>query len=72
MDQNIDKAIEFYKNLEGLPYGYSNFIFSWIDNKESIPHFLDRHLLGPAFALVEKFVPDTVELFMGEAYNKRL
>lgn len=72
MDQNIKQAIDFFHNLEGLPYGYSNFLFSWIDNVDSLPDLLNHNLLGPAFSLVNEFIPDTIDMLLGEAYNKRL
>lgn len=28
---NVTAAIEFFKSVEGTPYGIHNFIFGWID-----------------------------------------
>lgn len=28
----MDKAVEFFKSVEGLPYGYHNFLFGWLDD----------------------------------------
>jgi len=28
---NVTAAVEFFKKVEGLPYGYHNFLFGWID-----------------------------------------
>jgi len=26
-----DKAVKFFESVEGLPYGYHNFLYGWID-----------------------------------------
>lgn len=28
------KAVEFFYETEGLPYGYHNFLYSWVDTPE--------------------------------------
>ena len=38
---DVQKAREFFKKVEGLPYGYHNFIFGWIDKtSECLPPML--------------------------------
>jgi len=32
MDANLDKAVAFFKKMEGYPYGYHNFLFGWLDD----------------------------------------
>jgi len=31
---NEQKAIEFFQQTEGCPYGYHNFLFGWVDTAE--------------------------------------
>lgn len=31
---DITKAAEFFRSVEGMPYGYHNFVFGWLD----VPH----------------------------------
>jgi len=28
---NVTAAAEFFKSVEGVPYGYHNFLFGWLD-----------------------------------------
>jgi len=72
---DVDKAYKWFKNgIEGLPYGYHNFLFSWIDltGDANMPPILSLDFLSPAFAVVEKISPATTSSFLGEALNKRL
>jgi len=32
---NIQKARDFFYQMEGLPYGYHNFMFGWVDTVRS-------------------------------------
>lgn len=32
LDKNIDKAVKYFESMEGLPYGYHNFLFGWLDD----------------------------------------
>ncbi|EGR27832.1 hypothetical protein IMG5_188030 [Ichthyophthirius multifiliis] len=70
---NNKAASEWFKKVEGLPYGYHNFLFGWIDTeKESLPAILDINFLYSVFSLLEKFLPKLVNTFLGEALNQRL
>jgi hypothetical protein len=31
---NETSSIEFFTSMEGLPYGYHDFLFEWIDREE--------------------------------------
>jgi len=38
---DVQKAREFFKKVEGMPYGYHNFLFGWIDKtSECLPSML--------------------------------
>jgi len=70
---NEERAIEWFKSVEGLPYGYHNFLFSWIDTaKHSYPEILDTNLVMVVFSILEKIQPKLVNSFLNEALNKRL
>jgi hypothetical protein len=31
---NVTAAVEWFKSVEGMPYGYHNFLFGWIDTPD--------------------------------------
>ena len=70
---NVTKAINFFLDLEGTPYGYRNFLFSWIDTKDqNFPEIIDHQLFLPLFGLVNKIAPSAIDMILGEALNMRL
>jgi hypothetical protein len=70
---NTTAAYEWFKTIEGTPYGYHNFIFGWIDTPDhSFPPTLDPQFVGPAFAIVEKLIPSAAQSVFTLALNKRL
>jgi len=51
---NETAAQEFFFRTQGLPYGFHNFLFSWIDTPEdNWPDLFPKHFAGPVFSLVE-------------------
>ena len=43
---NVQKAIEFFRKTEGLPYGFHNMIFCWLDTvNQNFPPPLSAELL---------------------------
>jgi hypothetical protein len=70
---NETAAYEWFRTVEFLPYGYHNFLFSWIDTKDAnFPPVLDPDFATVAFTILEKVAPGVVSMFVGEAFNKRL
>lgn len=70
---NETAAYEWFKTVEGLPYGYHNFLFGWVDTTDkSYPPLLDPELVPVVFSILEKFVPNVVDIFLNQALNKRL
>lgn len=70
---NNTAAVEWFKTVEGLPYGYHNFLFGWIDTeKNNLPHILDINFVYSIFTLIEKFIPSVSTSLIGEAVNQRL
>jgi hypothetical protein len=67
------KALEWFESVEGLPYGYHNFLFGWIDTeKDNFPPILDADFVGMVFSILEKLDKPVVVKFLTEALNKRL
>lgn len=70
---NETAAIEFFKATEGLPYGYHNFLFGWIDTAEdNYPPLIPPGLLPIALSIFEDFDPIVSDIFVGQALNHRL
>ena len=69
-----EKAWSWYDNeVEGMPYGFHNFIFSWIDTtNNSFPLFGTNDFEDLFFSILEKFSPSTAYNFGVEALNIRL
>ncbi len=58
---------------EGLPYGYHNFLYGWIDTADdNWPPLVPRNGVPIVFAILEKIAPKVSFTFFSEALNKRL
>ncbi len=72
---DVDKAMEWFTSgIEGLPYGYHNFLFSWIDTPhDNFPEAtVQGEVLVSVFSIFEKVTKKTFDLIMGEALNMRV
>ena len=70
---NETAAREFFAQTEGLPYGYHNFLFGWIDTPvDNWPPLLPSGFIPIVFSVLESFTPSTVDIFLNQALNKRL
>jgi hypothetical protein len=70
---NETAAIEFFKETEGLPYGYHNFLFGWIDTEyNNLPPLVPRGFLPIVLGILEGAQPDVVDVFFNQAINHRL
>lgn len=70
---NETAAQEFFFKTQGLPYGYHNFLFGWIDTPlDNWPPLLPGGFMPILFSVLEDFIPDTVNIFYAQALNKRL
>lgn len=70
---NETAAQEFFFSTEGLPYGYHNFLFGWIDTPaDNYPPLIPAGIIPIVFAILEEFTPSTTDIFMDQALNKRL
>eukprot|EP01100_Stratorugosa_tubuloviscum_P013949 TRINITY_DN719_c0_g2_i1.p1 TRINITY_DN719_c0_g2~~TRINITY_DN719_c0_g2_i1.p1 ORF type:complete len:554 (+),score=244.36 TRINITY_DN719_c0_g2_i1:149-1810(+) len=74
------KAVEWFKSVEGMPYGYHNMLFAWIDtvygNLPCIPPdytlCLDPEVLHTLSGIVDKFDPAISYSMWNQAMGKRL
>lgn len=71
---NETAAVEFFWQTEGLPYGYHNFLYGWIDTPiDNWPSLLPTHLVPIVFALLEDHgLKSTTDIFFTAGLNKRL
>ena len=71
---DTEKAVSWFLNgIEGLPYGYHNFLFGWIDTVDSnMPFAITHGHFEFLFTVLEKISKDTATLMMGEAFNMRI
>ena len=71
---DVDKANSWFNNeVEGLPYGYHNFIFTWIDTTtKNFPFITTHEFVELVFSLLSKIYPKGSDLIITEALNLRL
>ena len=70
---NEAKVWEWFDTVKGMPYGYRNFLFSWVDTvKENYPSFLDINFVWAMFSVLSNINPKIGNLLVQEAMNMRL
>ena len=71
---NVEKALKWFtEEVEGLNYGYHNFLFSWIDTEhDNMPNVLQTETVILVMSLIEKISRSTIDLILGEALNMRV
>lgn len=70
---NETAAREFFNQTVGLPYGYHNFLFGWIDTPlNNWPPLLPPGFMPILFSILEDFIPNVTDIFITQALNKRL
>lgn len=61
---NESAAAEWFYSVQGLPYGYHNFLYSWIDTPDrNWPEMLPKQLVPIAFAIIERFDKNLTDTF---------
>lgn len=56
---DLDAARAYFLSMEGLPYGYHNFLFGWIDTfRDNLPPLMPNELLPIVGSMAEKFMPE--------------
>ena len=67
------KALEWFQSVEGMPYGYHNFLFSWIDTPDqNYPPVIAKDFIPIAFEMFGEILPSVMETFFLQAMNHRL
>jgi len=67
------KANDWFYQTQGLPYGYHNFIYGWIDTTtDNFPPLLPGELAPVVFSMLEAVMPKTIYTMFAEGMNKRL
>ena len=71
---DVDKANKWFKEtVEGLPYGYHNFVFSFIDTKDrNFPWVTTNDFAELFFSIISKVYTPFTDLIITEALNLRL
>ncbi|KAJ3674879.1 hypothetical protein LUZ60_005495 [Juncus effusus] len=70
---NATAAWAYAKNMSGIPYGYHNMIFSWIDTiSDNYPPPLDAHVVASVMTMWSHIQPAYAANMWNEALNKRL
>jgi len=70
---NDTAALEYFSKVQGLPYGFHNFLYGWIDTAEdNFPRLLPKDLVPIAFSIIEKLDKNTTDIFFAQSLNKKL
>ena len=66
-------AQDFFYETDGLPYGYHNFIYGWINTAEdNWPPLLAKQLVPAAIKIMEGIAPQQAETMFTQGLNMRL
>ena len=70
---DFSKGNDFFDIVEGLPYGYNNFVFGWIDTlKDNYPNPLSPELLYVLLNQYSKGNDSFPNIYFSQGLNKRL
>jgi hypothetical protein len=70
---NKTKALEFYKTVDGKPYGMKNFFFAGIDTTSSnLPLDYPFEFFPILFSILGKINPGLAQMVAGEGLSLRL
>ena len=68
-----EAVYKWFLTVEGMPYGYHNFVFGWIDTEtQNLPPILEPEFLTVGLAIAETIIPGAITSIYGEAMNLRL
>jgi hypothetical protein len=69
---DVQKALSFYFSHEGLPYGYQNIAFAWIDTVAgNYPTPLDEHIMPSALTIFARLSSNWLQTIFIEGFNQR-
>jgi hypothetical protein len=70
---DVEKAWAEFERLEGHTYGYSNFLFGYIDTvNENMPDWLDLIFITTTLKVLEHIIPSGISRVFYEPLNMRL
>lgn len=70
---DVQKAQDWFFQTEGLPYGYHNFLYGWMDTpRDNLPPSMPNEMIPIIFSMVENVMPHSVYNIFVEALDKRL
>jgi len=70
---NESAARNFFAQTKGLPYGYHNFIFGWIDTPyRNMPPLMAQNMLPTVGMILENIAPGAAYVTFGAGLNKRM
>jgi len=70
---NEDAAWAWFRETQGMPYGYHNFLFGWIDTiDKNFPTILDINFAYLIFHIMEQMYPAGIDRLVKEALNMRV
>lgn len=66
-------ATTWFQAHEGLPYGYHNIIFGWIDTAaDNLPQLLPFDFVPILFSMLSHIIGPQIDIMFTQAINKRL
>jgi hypothetical protein len=70
---DVQKAYAWYKTVEGLDYGFHNFVFTWLDTeRDNWPEWVESETLFFAIGLFDTVARKYADIMFGEGLNFRL
>lgn len=78
---NEQAAVDFFRTVEGVDYGYYNMLWGWIDtlydNYPCVPTdfssvCLTWDVVEPLFATIDRHIPQISAMMWNQAWNKRI
>lgn len=70
---DVHKARAYFLSHEGLPYGYHNFLYGWIDTfRDNLPPLLPNELMPIVMAQAEKWAPEAIYSSFTAGLNMRM
>jgi len=70
---DVKGATDWFNAHEGLPYGYHNFLFGWINTPaDNWPPLLPFDFVPILFKMVGEVIPTGIDTMFTQAMNKRL
>ena len=68
-----ESAVKWFKEVEGMPYGYNNYFFCWLDTTEdNYPNPLSSQFLEILMGHISQHFPSISQKMWNHALNKRL